>query len=78
MNGLGSFHARRKAEEGDEVVAPLADPLRWAVIHGGRSVRIERRPAPGPVPSADEVAAAVAWSRNEADYQNAVDEFLRR
>ena len=49
-------------------VAPLAGPLRWAVdVYGGASVRIERRPAPGPVPSAEEVAAAVAW--NEANYQ---------
>eukprot|EP01043_Picozoa_sp_COSAG02_P095650 COSAG02_NODE_31993_length_524_cov_0.503529_1_plen_56_part_00 len=30
----------------------------------GASVRIERKPAPGLVPSAEEVAAAVAW--NEA------------
>eukprot|EP01046_Picozoa_sp_COSAG06_P038131 COSAG06_NODE_4374_length_4319_cov_5.169905_5_plen_181_part_00 len=50
-----------------EAVAPLAGPLRWAVEVGeGASVRIERRPAPGPVPSAEEVAAAVAW--NEANY----------
>ena len=48
-------------------VASLASPLRWAVDVGmGASVRIERRPAPGPVPSAEEVAAAVAW--NEANY----------
>eukprot|EP01046_Picozoa_sp_COSAG06_P017298 COSAG06_NODE_1170_length_10435_cov_88.692337_5_plen_222_part_00 len=48
-------------------VASLADPLRWAVdvADGSASVRIERRPAPGPVPSAEEVAAAVAW--NEAN-----------
>jgi hypothetical protein len=50
-----------------EAVASLAGPLRWAVDVGyGDSVRIERRPAPGPVPSAEEVAAAVAW--NEANY----------
>eukprot|EP01046_Picozoa_sp_COSAG06_P029008 COSAG06_NODE_2656_length_6487_cov_109.872260_7_plen_219_part_00 len=50
-----------------EAVAPLAGPLRWAVdVNFGASVRIERRPAPGPVPSAEEVAAAVAW--NEANY----------
>ena len=50
-----------------EAVAPLAGPLRWAVdVAGGASVRIERRPAPGPVPSAEEVAAAIAW--NEANY----------
>eukprot|EP01046_Picozoa_sp_COSAG06_P043936 COSAG06_NODE_5838_length_3250_cov_27.950492_2_plen_159_part_00 len=50
-----------------EAVAPLAGPLRWAVDVGyGASVRIARRPAPGPVPSAEEVAAAVAW--NEANY----------
>ena len=47
-------------------VALLAGPLRWAVdVRYGASVRIERRPAPGPVPSAEEVAAAVAW--NEAN-----------
>eukprot|EP01046_Picozoa_sp_COSAG06_P063579 COSAG06_NODE_14827_length_1122_cov_19.174976_1_plen_198_part_00 len=46
-----------------EAVAPLAGPLRWAVdVGGGASERIERRPAPGPVPSAEEVAAAVAWT----------------
>eukprot|EP01046_Picozoa_sp_COSAG06_P034225 COSAG06_NODE_3568_length_5176_cov_22.718732_4_plen_186_part_00 len=46
-----------------EAVAPLAGPLRWAVdVDLFASVRIERRPAPGPVPSAEEVAAAVAWS----------------
>eukprot|EP01046_Picozoa_sp_COSAG06_P053543 COSAG06_NODE_9285_length_1938_cov_355.874932_1_plen_104_part_00 len=53
-----------------EAVAPLAGPLRWAVdvnVGYGGSVRIERRPAPGPVPSAEEVAAAVAW--NEANHQ---------
>ncbi len=50
-----------------EAVASLAGPLRWAVDFGrGDSVRIERRPAPGPVPSAEDVAAAVAW--NEANY----------
>ena len=49
-------------------VASLAGPLRWAVdVYGGASVRIARRPAPGPVPSAEEVAAAVAW--NEAIYK---------
>jgi hypothetical protein len=51
-----------------EAVASLAGPLRWAVDVGyGASVRIERRPAPGPVPSAEEVAAAVAW--NEANWR---------
>eukprot|EP01046_Picozoa_sp_COSAG06_P049500 COSAG06_NODE_7634_length_2429_cov_10.121732_2_plen_329_part_00 len=62
-----------------EAVAPLVGPLRWAVEVGqgasvpgyrkysGASVRIERRPAPGPVPSAEEVAAAVAW--NDANYE---------
>ena len=50
-------------------VASLASPLRWAVdVANDASVRIERRPAPGPVPSAEEVAAAVAW--NEANYQD--------
>ena len=50
-----------------EAVASLAGPLRWAVeVSFGASVRIERRPAPGPVPSAEEVAAAFAW--NEANY----------
>ena len=56
-----------------EAVAPLAGPLRWAVdVTGGVSVRIERRPAPGPVPSAEEVAAAVAW--NEANYEIQTDD----
>ena len=51
-----------------EAVAPLAGPLRWAVdVVCGGSVRIERRPAPGPVPSAEEVVAAVAW--NEANHR---------
>jgi hypothetical protein len=46
-----------------QAVASLAGPLRWAVeVCEGASVRIERRPAPGPLPSAGEVAAAVAWS----------------
>ena len=49
-------------------VAPLAGPLRWAVS-GSASVRIERKPPPGPVPSAQEVAAAVAWNeRTWNDY----------
>ena len=49
-------------------VAPLAGPLRWAVdVGGGASARIARMPAPGPVPSAEEVAAAVAW--NEANHR---------
>ena len=57
-----------KNEEG-EALATLAGPLRWAVDVGyGASVRIARRAAPGPVPSAEEVAAAVAW--NEANYQD--------
>jgi hypothetical protein len=56
-----------KNSDGD-AVAPLAGPLRWAVdVYAGASVRIERRPAPGPVPSVEEVAAAVAW--NEANYR---------
>jgi hypothetical protein len=51
-----------------EAVASLAGPLRWAVDVGqGASVRIARRTAPGPVPSAEEVAAAVAW--NEANWR---------
>eukprot|EP01046_Picozoa_sp_COSAG06_P041153 COSAG06_NODE_5075_length_3743_cov_574.014544_1_plen_223_part_00 len=51
-----------------EAVAALAGPLRWAVdVGGGASVRIARRPAPGPVPSAEEVASAVAWS--DANYK---------
>jgi hypothetical protein len=33
----------------------------------GASVRIERRPTPRPVPSAEEVVVVVAW--NKADYQ---------
>jgi hypothetical protein len=49
-------------------VASLAGPLRWAVdMRDGASVRIERRPAPGPVPSAEEVAAAVVW--NQANFR---------
>ena len=49
-----------------EAMASLAGPLRWAVDVGvGASVRIERRPAPGPASNAEEVAAAVAW--NEAN-----------
>eukprot|EP01046_Picozoa_sp_COSAG06_P013147 COSAG06_NODE_790_length_12278_cov_52.245176_8_plen_181_part_00 len=49
-------------------VGPLAGPLRWAVdVFEGASVRIERRPAPGPVPSTEEVAAALAW--NEANHR---------
>eukprot|EP01046_Picozoa_sp_COSAG06_P057876 COSAG06_NODE_11431_length_1511_cov_5.956799_1_plen_168_part_00 len=52
-----------------DVVGSLAGPLRWAVDVGcGASVGIERRPAPGPVPSAEEVAAAVAW--NEANHDS--------
>eukprot|EP01046_Picozoa_sp_COSAG06_P041638 COSAG06_NODE_5193_length_3646_cov_8.121229_2_plen_189_part_00 len=48
-------------------VGSLVGPLRWVVDVGyGASVRIARRPAPGPVPSAEEVAAAVAW--NEANH----------
>ena len=50
-------------------VASLAGPLRWAVdVFGRASVRIERRPAPGPLPSAGEVAAAIAWT--EANYRH--------
>ena len=50
-----------------EAVASLAGPLWWVVdVYGGVSVRIVRRPPPGPVPSAEEVVAAVAW--NEANY----------
>ena len=58
-----------------DAVAPLAGPLRWAVgaVYGG-SVRIARRAAPGPVPSAEEVAAAVAW--NEANHQDVDDRRL--
>jgi hypothetical protein len=56
-----------KNRNGD-VVATLVGPLRWVVdVHEGSSVRIERRPAPRPVPSAEEVVAAVAW--NEANHQ---------
>jgi hypothetical protein len=41
-----------------EAVVSLAGPLRWAVdVFDGASVHIQRRPAPGPVPSAEEVAA---------------------
>jgi hypothetical protein len=55
-----------KNRDGDATAA-LAGQLRWGVdMYAGASVRIERRPAPGPVPSAEEVAAAVAW--NEANY----------
>jgi hypothetical protein len=49
------------------VVAPLVGPLWWVVeVYKGASVRIERRPAPGPVSSAEEVVVVVAW--NEANY----------
>ena len=44
-----------------QAVAALAGPLRWAVdVRDGASVRIERKAAPGPVPSTEEVAAACA------------------
>ena len=70
LNGArrGVMVAPGMKNEWGEAVASLAGPLRWAVVSYGTSVRIERRPAPGPVPSAEEVAAAVAW--NEANYQN--------
>ena len=50
-------------------VASLAGPLRWEVAVGGvgSSARIERRPPPGPGPTVEEVAAAVAW--NNANYR---------
>ena len=59
---------RMKDRSGGAVASPLVGPLRWAVevLHGA-SVRIERKPLPGPAPSAEEVAAAVAW--NEANYK---------
>jgi hypothetical protein len=69
LNGArrGVMVAPGMKNEYGEAVASLAGPLRWAVdVCAGGSVRIERRPAPGPVPSAEEVAAAVAW--NEANY----------
>ena len=65
LNGArrGVMVAPGMKNERGEAVAPLAGPLRWAgVVSYGASVRIERRPAPGPVPSAEEVAAAVAWN----------------
>ena len=69
LNGArrGVMVAPGMKDEWGRAVASLAGPLRWAVdVGAGASVRIERRPAPGPVPSAEEVAAAVAW--NEANY----------
>jgi hypothetical protein len=52
-----------------DVVSSLVGPLRWAVdLQSGDSVRIERRPAPGPVPSTEGVAAAVAW--DEASHEH--------
>eukprot|EP01046_Picozoa_sp_COSAG06_P043867 COSAG06_NODE_5816_length_3259_cov_22.352532_2_plen_220_part_00 len=51
---------------GQRTLSVYLNGARWAVDVGyGGSVRIERRPPPGPVPSAEEVAAAVAW--NEAN-----------
>ena len=48
-------------------VAIVGFRYRWVVdVGSGASVRIERKAAPGPVPSAEEVAAAVAW--NEANF----------
>eukprot|EP01046_Picozoa_sp_COSAG06_P098498 COSAG06_NODE_44603_length_362_cov_0.593156_1_plen_114_part_10 len=53
---------------GSAAVASLAGTLRWAVDVGcSNLVRIERKPPPGPAPSAEEVAAAVAWT--EANIQ---------
>ena len=62
-----------------DVVAPLAGPLRWAVEVGeldgdGASVRIERRPVPGPVPSAEEREVA-AVARNEATHEENDDDY---
>jgi hypothetical protein len=77
LNGArrGVRVAGMKNQKG-EVAAALAGPLRWAVevdAYGGASVRIERKPAPGPVPSAEEVAAVVTW--NKAKYRSFVVEF---
>ena len=73
LNGarLGVMAAPGMKNIYDPVDGPSA-PLCWAVELDGRihigatslastSVRIERRTPPGPVPTAEEVAAAVAW-----------------
>ena len=46
-----------------EAVASLVGSLRWAVDVYRASVRIERMPAPGPVPSAEEVINSLAHHR---------------
>jgi hypothetical protein len=75
LNGArrGVMVAPGMKNENGGAVASLAGPLRWAVdVSRGASVRIARRPAPGPVPSGEEVAAAVAW--NEANYASDEEE----
>eukprot|EP01046_Picozoa_sp_COSAG06_P046050 COSAG06_NODE_6465_length_2922_cov_38.925257_1_plen_216_part_00 len=70
LNGArrGVMVAPGMKNEDGEAVAPLAGPLRWAVVVGlGASVRIERKALPWPPLSAEEVAAAVAW--NVANYE---------
>jgi hypothetical protein len=73
LNGArrGVMLAPGMKDQYGKAVASLAGPLRWAVdVSRGGSVRIERRPSPGLVPSAEEVAAAVAW--NKANYNLSV------
>jgi hypothetical protein len=71
LNGarLGVMVAPGMKDTYGYAVAPLAGPLRWAVeLRGGASLHIERRPPPGPAPTVEEVAAAVAW--NEANHDD--------
>lgn len=70
LNGarLGVMMAPGMKNADGEVVGSLAGPLRWTVgVFGSMhtkecSVRIERK-LPPPVPSVQEVAAAVAYNR---------------
>jgi hypothetical protein len=63
-----------KDHRGDVVVS-LAGPLCWSAFVGvGSAVRIEHRPAP-PSPTAEEVAAAVAWTHGFDDFFG--NEFLQ-
>ena len=72
LNGarLGVIMAAGMKNQNGKEVGPLTGPLRWAVSKYGKmietsSLRIERK-APPPVPSVEEVTAAVAW--NEANH----------